>query len=76
MKNLLWLQGGACGGNTLSFLNAESPDILEFFEAYSVKLLWHPSLSLESGNKVKEILNEIVNGKIHLDVLVFEGTVV
>ncbi len=76
MKNLLWLQGGACGGNTLSFLNAESPDILEFFEAYNVKLLWHPSLSLESGNKVKELLNEIAHGKIHLDILVFEGTVI
>jgi len=25
MANLLWLQGGACSGNTMSFLNAEEP---------------------------------------------------
>ena len=24
MANLLWLQGGACSGNTMSFLNAEA----------------------------------------------------
>ena len=25
MANVLWLQGGACSGNTMSFLNAEEP---------------------------------------------------
>ncbi|QXJ35518.1 NADH-quinone oxidoreductase subunit B family protein [Saccharolobus shibatae] len=76
MKTVLWLQGGACGGNTLSFLNAESPDVVEFFSMYNVKLLWHPSLSLESGEKVKELLKDIVSGKINLDIFIFEGTVV
>ncbi len=76
MKNLLWLQGGACGGNTLSFLNADGPDVLQFLEEHNVKLLWHPSLSLEQGDKLKETLTSIVNGKTHLDVLVFEGTVI
>lgn len=76
MKTILWLQGGACGGNTLSFLNAENPDVIEFFSYYDVKLLWHPSLSLESGDKVRELLNNIVNMKINLDIFIFEGTVV
>ena len=25
MADLFWLQGGACSGNTMSFLNAEEP---------------------------------------------------
>lgn len=76
MKTILWLQGGACGGNTLSFLNADNPGVLEFLEMHNSKLLWHPSLSLESDEKVKDILNKVVKGKIHLDVFIFEGTVV
>jgi hydrogenase small subunit len=75
-KTILWLQGGACGGNTLSFLNAENPDVLSFLEMNNAKLLWHPSLSIESGDKVKELLNNVISGKIHLTVFVFEGTVV
>ena len=29
MANLLWLQGGACSGNTMSFLNAEERGPIE-----------------------------------------------
>ncbi|MEM0104876.1 MAG: hydrogenase [Candidatus Methanomethylicia archaeon] len=76
MKTLLWLQGGACGGNTLSTLNAEDPDLLEFLELYDIKILWHPSLSLESGDDVKSLLNDILADRINLDILIFEGTVV
>ncbi|BCU68808.1 hydrogenase [Stygiolobus caldivivus] len=75
-KNILWLQGGACGGNTLSFLNADQPDVLTFLEDNNAKLLWHPSLSLESGEKVREILTSILRGRVRLDVLIFEGTVI
>ncbi|NEP44345.1 MAG: hydrogenase, partial [Okeania sp. SIO2H7] len=29
MANVLWLQGGACSGNTISFLNAEEPTVCD-----------------------------------------------
>ena len=29
MATLLWLQGGACSGNTMSFLNAEEPSVCD-----------------------------------------------
>lgn len=74
MKTLLWLQGGACGGNTLSLLNASEPDLVTFFQQYDIKLLWHPSLSLE--NNVAQIMNDIKNGKITLDFFIFEGAVI
>ena len=76
MKNLLWLQGGACGGNTLSVLNASDPDILSFLYQNNVKLLWHPSLSQECGRDLKKILESIIEGKINLDILLFEGSIV
>lgn len=74
MKNLLWLQGGACGGNTLSVLNASDPDLFTFLSTHNVKLLWHPSLSLD--NNITQILNDIISDKIRLDILIFEGTVI
>jgi hydrogenase small subunit len=76
MINLLWLQGGACGGNTLSLLNAENPDFIEFLKTYNINLLWHPSLSLICGEDLRELLEEIIKGEIELNLLIFEGTVV
>jgi len=74
--NVLWLQSGGCGGCTLSLLNAESPDVLGCFEMAGIDLLWHPSLSLESGKSVINILNDIVKGETPLDILCLEGSVV
>ncbi|EZQ01973.1 hydrogenase [Candidatus Acidianus copahuensis] len=73
MKTILWLQGGSCGGNTLSLLNASDPDILQFLDENNAKLIWHPSLSIESA---ESILKSIIDQRIELDVLMFEGSVV
>jgi len=75
MINLLWLQGGCCSGDTMSFLNAEQPDIITAFRMLNVNLLWHPSLSLEMGEDVIKILNDLIEGRKSLDVLVVEGAV-
>ena len=44
MANLLWLQGGACSGNTMSFLNAEEPSACDLVTDFGINVLWHPSL--------------------------------
>lgn len=75
MVNLLWLQGGSCSGDTISFLNAEEPDVLTAFRMLDVKLLWHPSLSLEMGEEVIKLLDDLVQGKKSLDILVVEGAI-
>jgi len=74
--NLLWLQSGGCGGCTMSLLNAESPDVLGCFDMAGINLLWHPSLSLETGRQVTDILNAVAAGEIRLDILCLEGSVV
>ena len=76
MANLLWLQGGACSGNTMSFLNAEEPSACDLVTDFGLKLLWHPSLGMELGENARAILQDVVSKKTPLDILVFEGTVV
>ena len=76
MANLLWLQGGACSGNTMSFLNAEEPSACDLVTDFGINILWHPSLGLELGEGLKKILRGLVSRDIPLDIFVFEGTVV
>lgn len=42
MANVLWLQGGACSGNTMSFLNAEEPTVVELITDFGLNILWQP----------------------------------
>ena len=76
MANLLWLQGGACSGNTMSFLNAEEPSACDLVTDFGINVLWHPSLGLELGDGVQKLLADCISGAIPLDIFVFEGTVV
>ncbi|MGD1701190.1 hydrogenase [Dapis sp. BLCC M229] len=76
MINLLWLQGGACSGNTISFLNAEEPNICDLITDFGINVLWHPSLGMELGTNLQQLLKDCLSGKIHLDILVYEGTII
>ncbi|MEO1482077.1 MAG: hydrogenase [Myxococcota bacterium] len=76
MANVLWLQGGACSGNTMSFLNAEEPSACDLVTDFGVNLLWHPSLGMELGEQLQKILRDCVSGETPLDIFIFEGSVV
>src|SRR5580700_11141120 len=76
MANLLWLQGGACSGNTMSFLNAQEPSACDLVTDFGINVLWHPSLGMEIGENLKNLLRALVSGEVPLDIFVFEGTVV
>ena len=39
MANVLWLQGGACSGNTISFLNAEEPTLVDLITDFGINIL-------------------------------------
>ncbi|MBS3764215.1 MAG: HupU protein [Planctomycetes bacterium] len=75
MIKLLWLQASCCGGETVSLLNAEQPDLLTTFDLLGVDLVWHPSFSRTQGDAARELLNKCVNGEKNLDILVIEGAV-
>ncbi len=76
MANLLWLQGGACSGNTMSFLNAEEPSVCDLVTDFGINILWHPSLGEELGEAVVNKLHACISGELPLDIFVFEGTVI
>lgn len=75
MATLLWLQGGACSGNTMSFLNAEEPTAVDLVTDFGIDVLWHPSLGMELGEQAQKILWDCANGNRPLDIFVMEGTV-
>ncbi|WP_457640423.1 NADH-quinone oxidoreductase subunit B family protein [Persephonella sp.] len=71
MKNLLWLQGLSCSGNSQSFLCSEEPFISDFFE--KVNLLWHPEISYDTD--LMELLRNAFENKIKIDFLIIEGSI-
>ncbi len=73
---LYWLQCGGCGGDTMSLLNAASPDVLEFFGMHDVQVLWHPSLSNGDPCAHQNLLARLLSGEQRLDILCIEGAII
>ncbi len=74
-KNLLYIQGQSCGGDTISLLSAEEPDFLTSLKMMQINILWHPSLSTTDGDEVERIFNEVIEGRRPLDIFVVEGSI-
>ncbi len=72
--NLLWLQSGGCGGCTMSLLCAETRDLVGMLGAAGIELLWHPSLSEQSGSEVVALLQQCASGQRAVDILCVEGS--
>lgn len=74
-KTLVWLQGQSCGGNTISLMNAPSPDFCSFLDAMAIEVLYHPSLSTVWGRELERLLASLAAGEQPLDLFLFEGSV-
>jgi NiFe hydrogenase small subunit HydA len=75
MLNVLWLQSGGCGGCSMSLLCADTADFPAMLRSAGINLLWHPSLSLESGSELLDLLQRCADGRERVDVLCVEGAV-
>jgi len=73
---LYWMQAGACSGDSMSLLDANSPDLLETVRELDVDLLWHPSLSVAHRTEHRTLLERLESGEQRLDVLCVEGAVI
>jgi hydrogenase small subunit len=73
--SLYWLQLGGCGGDGMSLLNAESPDLVELFALLDLEVLWHPSLSHGSPAQHERLIEQLVSGERTLDILCVEGSI-
>ncbi len=72
---LYWLQAGGCGGDTWSFLSAESPDVSELVDMLAVDVLWHPSFSRLRPAELATLHHQIETGDQTLDILCVEGAI-
>lgn len=75
-KTLYWLQCSACGGDSMSLLDVESPNVVELFKMLDIEVLWHPSLSGGSAAHHTELLRAIGQGEQPLTFLCIEGAVI
>lgn len=73
--SVLWLQAGSCGGCTMSLLEHGRRGLFADLDAFGIDLLWHPSLSEETGEEARAILEAVEAGERRLDALVVEGSV-
>ena len=78
---LLWIACGACSGESMAILGAEGRgkrgDTLPgFLDEHGVRLLWHPSLSLESPREAAATMDRIAAGEQHLTLLCVEGSII
>lgn len=76
MTTLCWIQTGACGGDSLAILSAQSPGFEQLLADNGIELLWHPSLSHRPMRHLDELLERIENGVQRLDILCIEGSIV
>ncbi|MCB1979358.1 MAG: HupU protein [Burkholderiaceae bacterium] len=74
-RNVLWLQSGGCGGCSMSLLCADTADFAAQLRQLGLHLLWHPSLSLPSGQEALQIIEDCRAGRTPLHALCIEGAV-
>ncbi len=60
----------------MSFLSAQEPTVVELVTDFGLNILYHPSLAPEIGHQVASLLNDIIDGHIHVDIFVYEGSVI
>ncbi|OGB82633.1 MAG: HupU protein [Burkholderiales bacterium RIFOXYC12_FULL_60_6] len=73
--NVLWLQSGGCGGCSMSLLCADTADFRGQLRQAGINLLWHPSLSLETGQESLDVIQDCLSGRTVLHVLCIEGSI-
>ena len=76
MATLLWLQTGACSGDTMSLLCADSPSVESMVRQGQLDILWHPSLSATPPGGLAALIARIEAGEQALDILCIEGSLI
>ena len=76
MTSVLWFQGGACSGNTMSFINAQEPSVVDLIVDYGLEIVYHPTLSMEIGKVAQDLFWSYAKGEKEIDIFVYEGSVI
>jgi hydrogenase small subunit len=73
MPNLIWLQGATDNGCSISFLNADQPDVAQILTNFDVNVIFHPTINPTSGPQAVKAMAPHARGDEPLDVLIVEG---
>ncbi len=73
--SLYWLQLGGCGGDTMSLLSSEAPDVTELLAQLDIDVLWHPSLSNDISSRHQALIQRLTSGELPLEILCIEGAI-
>lgn len=76
MPTAFWIQCGACGGDTMSLLGMETPNLVALLGDLQIEMLWHPSLSYDGQISYDTLLANLRQGRQPLDILLVEGFVI
>ncbi len=60
---VVWLHGTSCSGCSCSFLNIEDVPVIELITEF-MDLVYHPDLSLATGNDVLNIINSLIQREL------------
>jgi hydrogenase small subunit len=74
LPRLIYLQGLACTGCSISLLQADSPSVLSLITEYS-QIGFHSDLSAVSGQKALDLINAFLDGKAGEYYLALEGAI-
>jgi hydrogenase small subunit len=73
LPRVLWMQGQACAGCSVSLLNAEDPTIL-YAVTEHLSLVFHPTLSAAQGRLAMQVIEQVQRGEEPF-ILVVEGAI-
>ncbi len=59
----------------MALLEEGNAGVVDFLRKFNIEILWHPSLSEESGEEAIAILERVRSGEVALDALCVEGAV-
>lgn len=76
MTSVVWFQGGACSGNTMSFINAAEPSVVDLIVDFGLEIVYHPTLSTEKGKQAQDLFASLASGEREIDIFVYEGSVI
>lgn len=67
---VVWLHGSSCSGCSIALLDVEEVSVVDLLTRFT-RMLFHPDLSLATGDQAVDILDQVAAGSGHL--LVVEG---
>ncbi|WP_239501637.1 hypothetical protein, partial [Stenotrophomonas maltophilia] len=49
---------------------------MELIVDFGINILWHPTVGLELGDQVGNLMKKCISGETPLDIFVFEGSII